>query len=72
MKIYLKEHGDELLKKLNSLKLFLQAHPDNEPDSEFADMIDTIRDIEIIFLDCYDTVEYARKLILDKNNKIAF
>lgn len=72
MKIYTKERGDELFKKLESLKLFLEAHPDNEPDSEFADMIDIIRDAEIIFLDCYDTVEYARKVILDQNNKRAF
>ena len=66
---YTKEQGDELLKKLNFIKLSLIAHPDNQPDSEFADMIDIIRDVEIIFLDCYDIVEYAKKVLFDQNKK---
>ena len=40
MKIYTEE-----LKKLNSIKLCLMAHPDNEPDSEFADRINDCENI---------------------------
>lgn len=37
---------NEMLKKIQSVKLCLMAHPDNEPDSEFADRIDDLQDIE--------------------------
>ena len=40
MKLYTEE-----LKKLNSIKSCLMAHPDNEPDSEFADRINDCDEI---------------------------
>lgn len=36
---------EEKLQKLNSLLLCLSAHPDNEPDSEFADRISDLEDL---------------------------
>ena len=36
----------EILKRLNSVNLCMMAHPDNQPNSEFADRIDDL--IEII------------------------
>ena len=33
------------LQKLKSVKLCLEAHPDNEPDSEFADRIDDLSEL---------------------------
>lgn len=36
---------EEKISKLNSILLCLQAHPDNEPDSEFADRISDLEDI---------------------------
>lgn len=33
---------EKTLRKLKSLRLCLQAHPDNEPNSEFADRIDDL------------------------------
>lgn len=36
----------ELLKKIKSIKLCLIAHPDNEQDSEFADRISDLEEIE--------------------------
>ncbi len=35
----------DTIKKLNSVLLCLQAHPDNEPDSEFADRISDLEEI---------------------------
>ena len=35
----------EIVSKLRSIKLSLTAHPDNEPNSEFADRIDTLSEI---------------------------
>jgi len=35
----------DIIKKLNSIKLCLSAHPDNEPNSEFEDRIDTLEEI---------------------------
>ena len=35
----------EIVSKLRSIKLYLTAHPDNEPNSEFADRIDSLREI---------------------------
>jgi hypothetical protein len=37
----------EILKKIRSVKLCLMAHPDNEPDSEFADRISDMEEIEL-------------------------
>ncbi|MBW7838598.1 MAG: hypothetical protein H3C36_02935 [Chitinophagaceae bacterium] len=36
---------NELLSKLRSIQLCLMAHPDNEPDSEFADRISDLEDL---------------------------
>ena len=36
----------EILQKLTSVKLLLMAHPDNELDSEFADRISDLEEIE--------------------------
>ena len=36
----------EISKKVNSVILCLMAHPDNEPDSEFADRIDDLIDVK--------------------------
>jgi hypothetical protein len=36
----------EILQKIKSVKLCMQAHPDNEPDSEFADRITDLIEIE--------------------------
>lgn len=36
----------EIIKKLNSTILCLTAHPDNEPDSEFADRINDLIEIK--------------------------
>jgi len=36
----------EILKKLRSVSLYLIAHPDNEPDSEFTDRISDIAEIQ--------------------------
>ena len=36
----------EILKKINSVLLCLMAHPDNEPDSEFADRISDLEEIQ--------------------------
>ena len=38
--------NEQIGTKLNSIKLCLQAHPDNQPDSEFEDRISDIEDIE--------------------------
>jgi predicted RNA-binding protein with EMAP domain len=40
------EEKAEILRKLNSIKLCLMAHPDNEEDSEFADRISDVEEIE--------------------------
>ena len=37
---------EQISRKLNSIKLCLQAHPDNQPDSEFEDRIYDIEYIE--------------------------
>ena len=36
----------EILKKIKSIKLCLLAHPDNEENSEFADRITDLQEIE--------------------------
>ena len=36
----------EILKKVNSILLCMIAHPDNEPDSEFADRVDDLIEIQ--------------------------
>jgi hypothetical protein len=36
----------EILNKIKSVKLCLMAHPDNETDSEFADRISDLEEIE--------------------------
>lgn len=36
---------EEKLQKLNSLLLCLSAHPENEPDSEFADRISDLEEL---------------------------
>ena len=33
---------------INSTVLCLMAHPDNEPDSEFADRIDDLQECQVI------------------------
>ena len=38
-------NNDEILKRVKSTILCLMAHPDNEPNSEFADRIDDLIDI---------------------------
>ena len=38
---------EEVLKKIKSIKLCLMAHPNNEVDSEFADIISDLEEIEI-------------------------
>ena len=51
--------------KLNSVLLCLQAHPDNEPDSEFADRISDIEEIidseKNIRLEDYVKVKFVNK-----------
>jgi hypothetical protein len=42
----MKKTAVELLQKIKSIKLCLMAHPDNEVDSEFADRISDLEDIE--------------------------
>jgi hypothetical protein len=36
---------EQILTKLNSVLLCMSAHPDNEPDSEFADRISDLEEI---------------------------
>ena len=36
----------EMVKKVNSVILCLMAHPNNEPDSEFADRIDDLIEVK--------------------------
>lgn len=36
-----------ILGKLNSIRLCLSAHPDNEPDSEFADRISDLQELPV-------------------------
>ena len=38
--------NEEIIKKIKSVGLCLMAHPDNTPDSEFADRIDDLREIQ--------------------------
>jgi len=38
-------NDNEILKRVKSTVLCLMAHPDNEPNSEFADRIDDLIDI---------------------------
>jgi len=38
---------EEVLKKIKSIKLCLMAHPNNEVDSEFADRISDLEEIQI-------------------------
>jgi hypothetical protein len=38
---------EEVLKKIKSIKLCLMAHPNNEVDSEFADRITDLEEIQI-------------------------
>ena len=35
----------KILRKLRSIQLCLMAHPDNEPDSEFADRIEDLDEL---------------------------
>lgn len=37
----------EIIKKLNSVWLMLEVHPDNEPNSEFSDRIKTLKKLWI-------------------------
>lgn len=37
---------EEILEKINSVKLLLSVHPDNEEDSEFSDRISDLEEIE--------------------------
>ena len=39
-------NDNEILTKIKSVLLLLLAHPDNEPESEFADRIDNLIDIK--------------------------
>ena len=40
-----KSENRQILQKLRSLRLCLIAHPDNEPDSEFADRIEDLNEL---------------------------
>lgn len=40
----------EMLKKVRSVKLCLEAHQDNEENSEFADRIADLEDLEKYFI----------------------
>ena len=40
------KHPKEILKKIKSVILCLEAHPDNEPNSEFADRIKDLKDVQ--------------------------
>lgn len=40
-----KSENRQILQKLRSLRLCLMAHPDNEPDSEFADRIEDLNEL---------------------------
>jgi hypothetical protein len=42
---HMKLSTEEIKQKLNSIKLCLMAHPDNEPHSEFEDRISTLDEI---------------------------
>lgn len=53
----------ELYQKIRSVKLCLMAHPDNEPDSEFADRIDDLEEIEIKLIS-NESKEYIRDIFL--------
>jgi len=57
MKLYIEE-----LKKLNSIKLCLMAHPDNESDSEFEDRINDCDEI----IDSLTSIELPSDEDIDK------
>ena len=40
-----KSENRQIMQKLRSVRLCLMAHPDNEPDSEFADRIEDIDEL---------------------------
>jgi hypothetical protein len=46
MKINKMKTINEILQKLRSIELCLTAHPDNEPDSEFADRISDLQELQ--------------------------
>lgn len=51
------------LNKIKSVKLCLIAHPDNEQDSEFADRISNLEEIEANFSEMFEML----KMLYDEN-----
>lgn len=43
----------DVKRKLRSLSLFLSAHPENEEDSEMADRLDDVKELEDLFMGNY-------------------
>ena len=56
-----KETLEEILKKIKSTKLCLIAHPNNEIDSEFADRITDLEEIEIELLKAKSQQGYSKE-----------
>lgn len=51
------------LNKIKSVKLCLISHPDNEQDSEFADRISNLEEIEANFSEMFEML----KMLYDEN-----
>jgi len=43
----------DIKRKLRSISLFLSAHPENIEDSEMADRLDDIEELEVLFMGKY-------------------
>ena len=61
----MKETLEDILKKIKSTKLCLMAHPDNEVDSEFADRITDLEEIEIELLKAKSQQGYSEEEVHD-------
>ena len=57
-----KSENRQILQKLRSIRLCLMAHPDNEPDSEFADRIEDLNEL----IENFENTKQFRTLIKQK------
>lgn len=53
----------KILKKINSVKLCMMAHPDNEPFSEFEDRLCDLEDIASFVRDTMPDIRNQHKLL---------